>query len=104
MEHAQGQQRPPPPPRVVLGDYVVLQGLRNRSAIVLSDEAQQMEIKPYWYNVILTNQFMEKEHKDPHVFLETFYDLVATIGVDVNKIEDVYMKLFHLLLIGDAKE
>jgi hypothetical protein len=50
------------PLRVVLGDYVIPQGSRNRSAIVLSPIAQQMEIKPYWYNLILTNQFTGKDH------------------------------------------
>ena len=32
---------------VVLGDYVIPQGPRNRSAIVLSPTAQQMEIKSH---------------------------------------------------------
>ena len=63
-----------------------------------------MEIKPYWYNLILTNQFTGKDHEDPHNFLETFYDLVATMGLDEASAEDAYMKLFHLALIGDAKE
>jgi len=83
---------------------VIPQGPRNRSAIVLSPTAQQMEIKPYWYNLILTNQFTGKDHEDPHNFLETFYDLVATMGLDEASAEDAYMKLFHLALIGDAKE
>ena len=63
-----------------------------------------MEIKPYWYNLILTNQFTGKDHEDPHNFLETFYDLVATMELDEESAEDAYMKLFHLVLIGDAKE
>jgi hypothetical protein len=94
----------PSPARVVLGDYVIPQGPRNRSAIVLSSTAQQMEIKPYWYNLILTNQFTGKDNEDPHNFLETFYDLIATMGLDEASAKDDYMKLFHLAPIEDAKE
>jgi hypothetical protein len=54
---------PNPTRVVVLGDYVIPQGPRNRSAIVLSPSAQQMEIKPYWYNLIFTNQFTGKDHE-----------------------------------------
>jgi hypothetical protein len=63
-----------------------------------------MEIKPHYYNLILSNQLTGKEHEDPHSFLETFYDYGATMGLDENRVQDAYMKLFHLALIGDAKE
>ena len=59
---------PNPTRVVVLGDYVIPQGPRNRSAIVLSPTAQQMEIKPYWYNIILTKQHTGKDHEVPHNF------------------------------------
>jgi hypothetical protein len=104
MERPQDQGEANPPPRVLLADYVATQGPRNRSEIVLSAKAQQMEIKRYYYNLILTIQFSGKEHEDPHVFLETFYDLVVTMVMDENRVEDAYMKLFHLAPIGDAKE
>ena len=48
-------EAPNPTRVVVLGDYVIPQGPRNRFAIVLSLTAQQMEIKSYSYNLILTN-------------------------------------------------
>jgi hypothetical protein len=40
-----------------------------------------------------------KDHEDPHNFLETFYDLVATMELDDASAEDAYMKLLHLALI-----
>jgi hypothetical protein len=39
----------PPKRRELLGDYVQPQGPRNPGAIVLSPEAQALDIKPYWF-------------------------------------------------------
>ena len=95
---------PPLPLREILGDYAASQGPRNTSPIVLSEAAQSMEIKPIFYNLILTNQFTGKDHEDPHSHLEIFYALVATMGLPTTKVEDAYMRLFHLSIIGNAKE
>ena len=56
------EERPPAPPRrVLVGDYVQPYGaIRNQSAIVLSPEAQSLDIRPYWFTFIATNQFAEK--------------------------------------------
>ena len=93
-----------PPPVVTLEDYAAPQGPRNSSPFVLSPEAMAMEIKPGHYNLIVTNQFTGKDHEDPHAHLETFYDLVATMGIDPARVEDAYKRLFHLTILGDAKE
>ena len=69
-------------PRVVLGDYSTPQGPRNQSPIVLSTEAQNLQIKPVFYTLILSHQFTRKDHGDPHSHLETFYDLVGTMGFE----------------------
>ena len=42
----------PPPRRECLGDYVQPQGPRNPGPIVLSPEAQALDIKPYWFTFV----------------------------------------------------
>ena len=88
-----------------MGDYVQPYGaIRNQSAIVLSPEAQSLDIRPYWFTFIATNQFSRKSHEDSHSFLETYYQHIRTMGLGEDQLENAAMKLFHLVLIGDAKE
>jgi hypothetical protein len=90
---------------MIHSDYSTPQGCpRNHSAIVLSAEAQNMEVKTAWFNLIITNLFAGNDHEDPHTFLETIYYMVATMGLEEARLEDAYMKIFHLALIGDTKE
>lgn len=90
--------------RIVLGDYIQVRGPHNQAAIVLSPEAQALEIKPYWFTFVQTNQFSGKSHEDAHSFVESFYKMVRTIPLDQTQLENAYMKLFDLVLIGEAKE
>ena len=91
-------------PRQVLGDYAAPQGPRNNSPMVLSTDALVMEIKPAYYNLILSHPFTGKDHEDPHAHLEIFYDLVGTMGLDADSVEEAYKRLFHHSLLGEARE
>ena len=74
-----------PPRRERLGDYVLPQGPRNPGPIVLSPEAQALDIKSYWFTFVQSNQFSGKSHEDVHKFLDTFYGLVRTIPLNLGK-------------------
>ena len=91
-------------PRQTLGDYAAPQGPRNNSPMVLSADALALEIKPAYYNLILSHPFTGKDHEDPHAHLEIFYDLVGTMGLDSERVEDAYKRLFHHSLLGEARE
>ena len=91
-------------PRQILGDYAAPQGPRNNSPMVLSTDAVALEIKPAYYNLILSHPFTGKDHEDPHAHLEIFYDLVGTMGLDADRVEDAYKRLFHHSLLGEARE
>jgi len=44
------------------------------------------------------------DYEDPYSHLDTFYELVGTMGFQSIHLENVYMRLFHFSLVGKAKE
>ena len=44
------------------------------------------------------------EHEDPYSHMDTFYELVGTMGFQSVDIEIVYMRLFPFSLAGNAKD
>ena len=100
LEMAEEEVRP-----ILVGDYVQPQGAsRNQSAIVLSPEALRLNIQPQWLTFITGTQFTGKSHEDPHTFIEAFYDNIRFIGITEEQFDNACMRIFPLVLIGEAKD
>ncbi|XP_068498515.1 uncharacterized protein [Phaseolus vulgaris] len=97
-------QEQAPPPRRTLGDYVMYQGPRHFSSIAIPATAKALEINPNFLTLINTHQFTTMEHEDPYSHLDTFYELVGTMGFQFADIKIVYMRLFPFSLAENAKD
>jgi len=64
------------PPRRTLGDYVLPQGPRYFSSIVIYAATRSLELKPTFLSLISSHQFIGMDHEDPYTHLSTFYELV----------------------------
>jgi len=47
---------------------------------------------------------MGLDYEDPHTHISTFYELMATMGIEERDKESAYLKLFPFSLIGKAKD
>jgi len=92
------------PSRRRLGDYVMYQRPRHFSSIAIPVIAKALEVNPDFLTLISTHQFTVMEHEDPYSHLDTFYELVGTMGFQSTIIEIVYMHSFTFSLVGKAKD
>ncbi|XP_068492294.1 uncharacterized protein [Phaseolus vulgaris] len=92
-----------PPTKKTLGDYVMYQGPSHFSSIAIPT-TKALEINPDFLTLIRAYQFTAIEHEDPYSHLDTFYELVGTMGFQSSDLENVYMRLFSFSLAGKAKE
>jgi len=92
------------PPKRTLGDYVIYQWPRYFSSIVIPATAKALEIKPVFLTLISTHQFTAMDHEGQYSHLDTFYELVGTMGFQSGDIENGYMRLFPFSLAGKGKE
>jgi len=73
--------------------------------IAIPTTVKALEINPDFLTVIISaHQFTVMEHEDPYSHLDTFYELVGTMGFQSSDFENVYMRLFSFSLAGKAKE
>jgi len=93
-----------PPLRSTLGDYVMYLGPKHFSSIAIPTTAMALEIEPDFLTLISSYQFTAMDHEDPYSHLDTFYELVGTMGFQSSDIENVYMRLFPFSLAEKAKE
>ncbi|XP_068504467.1 uncharacterized protein [Phaseolus vulgaris] len=93
-----------PPTKKTLGDYVMYQGPRHFSSIAIPTTTKALEINPDFLTLIRAYQFTAIEHEDPYSHLDTFYELVGTMGFQSGDLENVYMRLFSFSLAEKAKE
>jgi len=91
-------------PRRTLGDYVLQQGPRHFSNIVIPNNARAIEIKPTYLTLISSQQFTGLDHDDPYTHLSTFYELIATMGFEERDKEAAYLRLFPFSLAGKEKQ
>jgi len=90
--------------RRTLGDYVMYQGPKRFSSIAIPATVKALEINPNFLTLISAYQFTAMGHEDPYSHLDTFYELVRTMGFQSGDLENVYMHLFSFSLAGKAKE
>ena len=69
-----------PPPKRTLGHYVMYPGPRHFPSIAIPATAKALEIKPVFLTLISTYQFTTMDREDPYTHLDTFYELVGTMG------------------------
>ncbi|XP_068492013.1 uncharacterized protein [Phaseolus vulgaris] len=79
------------------------QGPRHFSSIAIPT-TKALEINSDFLTLIRAYQFTAIEHEDPYSHLDTFYELVGTMGFQSGDLENVYMRLFSFSLAGKAKE
>jgi len=91
-----------PPTKKTLGDYVMYQGPRHFSSIAIPTTTKVLEINPDFLTLISAYQFTAIEHEDPYSHLDTFYELLGTMGFQSGDLENVYMRLFSFSLAGKA--
>jgi len=57
-------------------------------------------MKPTFFNLINSHQFIGLDHEDPYTHLSTFYELIGTMRFEERDLESMYIRLFSFLL-GD---
>ena len=70
------------PPRRTLGDYTMQEGPKHYSCIVILATEKPVEIKPSFLTLTSAHQFSRKDHEGPYAYLDTFIELVNTMGYD----------------------
>ena len=83
------------PTKKTLGDYVIYQGPRHFSSIAIPTTTKALEINPDFLTLIRAYQFTAIEHEDPYSHLDTFYELVGTMGQVILKMFICACFLFH---------
>jgi len=88
--------------------HLEIMSCTNDQGIILVSQylllLKALEINPNFLTLISTHQFTAMEHEDPYSHLDTFYELVGTMGFQSADIEIVYMRLFPFSLAGNAKD
>jgi len=64
------------------------QGPRHFSSIAMPATTRHVEMKATFLNLISANQFTGMDNEDPYSHLATFYELVGTMGFDVNPVRN----------------
>ena len=103
QEESNMTEQQAPPIKKTLEDYVMYQGPRHFSSIAIPTTTKALKINPDFLTVISAYQFTAIELEDPYSHLDTFYELVGTMGFQ-GDLENVYMHLFSFSLAGKTKE
>ena len=72
--------------------------IKDQGIILISQYLLALKINPNFLTLMSTHQFTAMEHGDPYLHLDTFYELVGTMGFESADIRIFYMHLFPFSL------